>query len=175
LAGPVTALHFLVKKEPTMRGIFLLMFVAGNLITAVHADDGLIKRISNYSVSETLDRYENSVRERGMTVFARIDHSQGAAKVGKALRPTQLLVFGNPKVGTLLMQGNQAAGIDLPMKALAWEDDKGQVWLAYNRPEYLAERHGIRDRDPVLEKMRKALRGFCARAVGSQAGDVQPD
>jgi uncharacterized protein (DUF302 family) len=100
-----------------------------------------------------------------MTVFARIDHAKGAAGVGKPLRPTEVLIFGNPDIGTLLMQSNQTAGIDLPLKLLAWQDDAGQVWIAYNDPAYLVQRHTITDRDPVVEKMRGALSNFAAIAT----------
>jgi uncharacterized protein (DUF302 family) len=100
-----------------------------------------------------------------MTVFARIDHSKGAAKVGKSLRPTELLIFGNPKVGTLLMQSNQAAGLDLPLKALAWQDGNGDVWLVYNDPAYLADRHQINSSDPVIDKMRQAMEAFSRGAT----------
>lgn len=129
------------------------------------ADNGLITMKSPHSVDETLDRFEQAVKSKGMTVFARIDHTQGAAKVDLELRPTQVVIFGNPKIGTLLMQSNQTAGIDLPLKLLAWEDADGQVWIAYNDPGYLVQRHNISDRDPVVAKMRKALGNFTAMAT----------
>jgi uncharacterized protein (DUF302 family) len=135
------------------------------LVPAANADDGLVKVKSAHSVTETLDRLEKAVTEKGMTVFARIDHVEGAAKAGMPLRPTELLIFGNPKVGTLLMQSNQSAGIDLPLKALAWQDRNGDVWLVYNEPGYLASRHQIIDRDPVIEKMRKAMQAFSGTAT----------
>lgn len=149
-----------------MLRILPLLLVSVFLATAAGADNGLVKTKSAHNVSETLDRLENALTEKGMTVFARIDHSRGAGKVGEQLRPTELLIFGNPKMGTLLMQSNQDAGIDLPLKALAWQDGNGDVWLAYNDPAYLASRHGITDRDPVIEKMRKAMRAFSRTATG---------
>jgi uncharacterized protein (DUF302 family) len=149
-----------------MLRILPLLLVSVFLATAAGADNGLVKIKSAHNVPETLDRLENAVAEKGMTVFARIDHSGGAGKVGEQLRPTQLLIFGNPKVGTLLMQSNQDAGIDLPLKALAWEDSNGDVWLTYNDPAYLASRHGITDRETVIEKMRKAMRAFSRTATG---------
>ena len=103
------------------------------------------------------DKLEAIVKEKGFTVFARIDHAAGAAKVGKSLRPTQLLIFGNPQVGTALISSNQSAGLDLPIRVVAWEDASGQVWLGYTAPAALAGRHGITDRDPVIEKMTGAL------------------
>ncbi len=130
------------------------------------ADNGLVTMKSPYSVDETLDRFEKAVKSKGMTVFARVDHTQGADKVGLELRPTKVLIFGNPKIGTLLMQSNQTAGIDLPLKLLAWQDADGQVWIAYNDPGYLVQRHNIGDRDPVVAKMRKALGNFTAMATG---------
>ena len=148
-----------------MHRIVIILLAGVAMISAAHADDGLVKIKSAYSVSETLDRLENAVKGKGMTVFTRIDHAKGAAKVDKQLRPTELLIFGNPKVGTLLMQSNQNAGLDLPLKALAWEDSNGDVWLVYNEPGYLASRHGITDRDPVIEKMRNAMKGFSAAAT----------
>jgi len=142
----------------------LMVFVAGH----VNADDGLISIKSKYSVDETLDRLESVVKGKGLTVFARIDHTAGANKVDKELRPTKLLVFGNPKVGTLMMQSNQTAGIDLPMKALAWEDGTGQVWLTYNSAKYIANRHHITDREETVQKMTGALRKFTSHAAGLQ-------
>jgi uncharacterized protein (DUF302 family) len=100
-----------------------------------------------------------------MTIFTRIDHAAGAAKVGKQLRPTVVLVFGNPAIGSLLMQSKQTVAIDLPLKLLVWEDDSGQVWITYNDPDYLVKRHAITDRAPVVEKMRKAMSDFTAAAI----------
>ncbi len=142
----------------------LLLFAFSNSVLA--ADSGLIRVKSAYSVPETLDRFEDAVRDKGMTVFARVDHSKGAAGVSLQLRPTVLLIFGNPKIGTLLMQSNQDAGIDLPLKALAREDKNGDVWLVYNDPDYIVSRHGISDRDQIVAKMRKAMQGFSAAATG---------
>jgi uncharacterized protein (DUF302 family) len=107
------------------------------------ADDGLITVASRFSVRETLDRLVIFASQHGLTVFARIDHADGAAKVGMRLRPTELLIFGNPKGGTPLMQDHQSAGIDLPLKALAWEDADGKVWLTCNEAAWIAERHGL--------------------------------
>jgi uncharacterized protein (DUF302 family) len=127
----------------------LLVLVSSLLFLplAQAADDGMVTMKSPYSVDETLDRFEKAVTSKGMTVFARVDHAQGAASVDLKLRPTQLLIFGNPKIGTLLMQSNQTAAIDLPLKLLAWQDADGQVWIAYNDPGYLVKRHNITDRD----------------------------
>ena len=106
-------------------------------------DNGLITLPSEYPVAETIDRLAELVTARGLHVFARIDHADGAASAGIALRPTQLLIFGNPTGGTPLMQDRQTAGIDLPVKALAWEDADGRVWLSYDDAAWIAQRHGL--------------------------------
>lgn len=142
--------------------VFLIcLFISAGL----SADEGLVRLKSNYSVSETLDRFEAAVRAKGMTVFARVDHSAGAAGVDLKLAPNAVLIFGNPKIGTLLMQSQATAGIDLPMKALAFMDSSGQVWLVYNAPQYLADRHQIADRSKVIAKMNKALGAFAEKAT----------
>ena len=132
--------------------------------TIALAADGLVEVKSSKSVKDTMDRLEKIVMQRGLNVFARIDHAAGAAKVGKSLRPTELLIFGNPKGGTPLMACAQTTGIDLPLKALVREDASKQVWLGYNDPAYIAERHGVGD-CPVVEKLRKALADIAAAAV----------
>jgi uncharacterized protein (DUF302 family) len=98
---------------------------------------------SAFSVPETIDRLVKTATSKGLSVFARIDHAGGAAQVGMALRPTELVLFGNPRGGTPLMQDRQTAGIDLPLKALAWEDAAGHVWLTYNEAAWLAQRHWL--------------------------------
>ncbi len=107
------------------------------------SDSGLVTIPSAFSVRETIDRLVSTVTSHGLTVFARIDHADNATKVAMPLRPTELLIFGNPKGGTPLMQDRQTAGIDLPVKALAWEDADGKVWLSYNDAAWLAQRHGL--------------------------------
>jgi uncharacterized protein (DUF302 family) len=107
------------------------------------AADGLITIPSSFGPKETMDRLEAEIKAKGMTVFARIDHAAGAEEVGLPLRPTELLIFGNAKAGTPLMQANQPIGIDLPLKALVFENAAGRVWLSYNDPRWLAQRHGV--------------------------------
>ena len=107
--------------------------------------DGIISKRSGYSVAETLDKLSDVLRERGIQVFARIDHSGEAAKVGLKMPPTEVLIFGNPKGGTPVMLAAPTSAIDLPLKALAWEDGDGQVWLSYNDPDYLKRRFGVDD------------------------------
>lgn len=106
-------------------------------------DLGLVSRESPFSVGETIDRLATGAERAGLVVFARIDHSHNAAEVGADLRPTELLIFGHPTGGTPLMCDQQSAGIDLPVKALAWEDSNRRVWLTYNSAEWLAQRHGL--------------------------------
>ncbi len=130
----------------------------------VLAADGLIAVKSTYNAKDTMTRVEEVVKQRGLTVFARIDHAAGAAKIGKNLRPTELIIFGNPQGGTPLMECAQSAGIDLPLKALVWEDREGQVWVGFNDPAYLAKRHEAAQ-CPVVENLRKALDGIVDAAV----------
>lgn len=131
---------------------------------ATAAVDGLVTVKSPHSASETMNRLEDLVKKRGLNVFARIDHAAGAAKIGKTLRPTELLVFGNPQGGTPLMECAQTSGIDLPLKALVWQDESSQVWLGYNDPSFLAQRHGAAS-CPVVDNLRKALTGLAEATV----------
>lgn len=128
-------------------------------------NNGLIKIKSNHSVSETINRLETILNKKGMTIFKRVNHTAGAKKVGLTLRPTQLLIFGNPKVGTPLILCSQTVAIDLPQKALAYKDKKGQVWLAYNAPAYLATRHHIQGCKQALQKIAQALSNFAKFAT----------
>ena len=107
--------------------------------TLASAADGLIDLKSPHNAKTTMDRLEAQVKERGLNVFARIDHAAGASKIGKPLRPTELLIFGNPQGGTPFMECAQTVGIDLPLKALVWDDAAGQTWLSYNDPAYLGQ------------------------------------
>jgi uncharacterized protein (DUF302 family) len=107
------------------------------------SNNGLISVQSRVSANETLDRLLAALAARKLTVFARVDHASGAASVGLPLRPTELVIFGNAKGGTGLMQDRQSAGIDLPLKALVFEDADGKAWLTYNDPAWIAERHGL--------------------------------
>lgn len=108
-------------------------------------DNGMVHLSSPYSVPETLKKLVAVLQSRGLTVFARIDHSGEAEKVGMKMHPTQLIVFGSPKAGTPLMVASPTLAIDLPLKALVWEDAGGKVWLSYNTTEYLKQRHNIPD------------------------------
>jgi len=129
------------------------------------SEDGLVRVHSAFGVAETADRLDAALRDKGMTVFTRIDHAEGADRAGLSLRPTVVVLFGNPKVGTLLMQCDQDVAIDLPQKALIYEDAAGDVWLAYNDPAYLAGRHGLGDGEDVLQNISNALRHFAEAAT----------
>ena len=139
-----------------MRTLLSMMLFFG-LVMSASADTGVITKKSQLSVAKTLDKLEKIIKKKGLTLFARVNHSAGAKKVGMELRPTELLIFGNPKLGTPLMQNNQTVGMDLPMKALAWQDASGQVWISYNDPKYLASRHSITSQEQVVKKMTGAL------------------
>lgn len=142
-----------------------LLLLAFAVNGAIASDDDVIKKKSTHDVPTTVDRLEQIVTEKGVTVMARVDHAKNAESAGMELRPTQLLIFGNPKLGTTLMQANQQIGLDLPMKVLVWEDAEGQVWIAYVDPEELAERHGIDDDHEVVKKLAKALDAFTGAAA----------
>jgi uncharacterized protein (DUF302 family) len=106
-------------------------------------NNGMIDKLSKHSVAETLAKLQATLAAKGIAIFALVDHSGEAEKVGMRMRPTKLLIFGNPKGGTPLMLAAPSIAIDLPMKILIWEDDQGKVWVSYNSPEYLAQRHGL--------------------------------
>ncbi len=133
--------------------------------TAAYAQSSLTTIKSAYDVSTTAERFEKALQKKGMTIFARINHAEGAAKVGIKLRPTEVVIFGNPKVGSLLMICSQSVAIDLPQKALISEDENNQVWLTYNEPTYLAKRHDITGCDETIEKIDKALASFARIAT----------
>ncbi|MCU7931207.1 MAG: DUF302 domain-containing protein [Candidatus Thiodiazotropha sp. (ex Codakia rugifera)] len=138
----------------TLSVLTLLLLLTVNV---VQADAGLINVSSQFGVQETADRFVAAVQKAGLKVFNRIDHAAGAAKVDKTLRPTQLIIFGSPKVGTALLTSDQRVGIDLPLKALAWQDAEGKVWLSYSSPDYLFNRFAINDRAKVKKKITGAL------------------
>lgn len=147
----------------------LARFVASVLLALIvvlpaRAADGMTAVKSPHSVKDTVDRLETAAKARNLVVFLRVDHAAGAQKVGRTLRPTELLVFGNPQGGTPLMECAQSAGIDLPLKSLAWQDEGGQVWLGYNDPQYLAARHGAPTCAGV-PNLKKALEGLAAEAT----------
>lgn len=129
------------------------------------AEDRLVTKKSAHSVATTIDRLSEALKQRGIPIVARVDHAAAAERIGERLDATQLLLFGNPKLGTPLMQSNQKIGLDLPMKALAWRDRSGQVWLAYTRPSSLKSDYAISDRDSTFTAMEKALDTLTNEAV----------
>ena len=130
-------------QEPLNGFLCIGLTLATVLAGTAHAANNLVTKPSKYSVPETIDRLERAIMAKGMKIFTRIDHGGEAIKAGLAMRPAELLIFGNPKGGTALMVARPTAAIDLPMKALAWEDTEGKVWLTYNSPELLQERHNM--------------------------------
>ena len=124
---------------------------------SANLENGLIHLPSKYSVEQTMQRLEALLQERDVMIFARIDHSGEAAKVGLTMRPTKLLIFGSPKGGTPLMQAAPSIAIDLPLKALFWEDADGKVWLTYNDPAYLQQRHNVPGRTAAQYRRRERL------------------
>ena len=130
--------------------------------------DGLITLRSSNGPEETMNRFEAEVRKRGLTIFAHVDHAAGAAAAGLPLRSTELLVFGNARGGTPLMQADQTIGIDLPLKALAWKDASGKTWLSYNDAVWLAARHGITGHGAqVAAALTSAVAGLAKDAAGA--------
>jgi uncharacterized protein (DUF302 family) len=128
-------------------------------------DDRLVAKKSPHSVAVTLDRLSDVLKTRGIGIVARVDHAGAAQKIGQALKPTQLLIFGNPELGTPLMQSNRRIGLDLPMKVLAWEDDTGQVWLAYVKPDVLKSEHSVNGHDDIFNEMTQALDKLTDEAI----------
>lgn len=146
--------------------IFLVAITAmtSNTLSA-DTTNGIVQLKSTHSVTATINKLEGILLKKGMTIFKRVNHTAGAEKAGLQLRPTELLIFGNPKVGTPLMLCSQTAALDLPQKALAYEDENGQVWLAYNDPAYMAKRHKTKDCDAAVQKVTNALGKFAKIAT----------
>jgi uncharacterized protein (DUF302 family) len=131
------------------------------------AADGLIKVQSSHGPADTMERLVTEIGAKGLTVFARINHAAGAEQLGLALRPTELVIFGNAKGGTPLMQSNQEIGIDLPLKALVWQDASGDTWISYNDPAWLAKRHGLgAEAEPPVKAMTAMLGAVTRAAAG---------
>ncbi len=143
--------------------ILALALVAASVAPAA---EGVVDVQSAFGVAETADRLETVLAQKGMTVFDRIRHSAAAGRVGIELRDTELVIFGNPRVGSRLMQCAQSVAIDLPQKALVWEDVGGRVWVSYNDPVYLSRRHGIETCGGVVPKIQRALAGIVKAAAG---------
>jgi len=129
--------------------------------------EGLTTVPSQFAPKETMDRVETEIRNRGMNVFARIDHAAGAAEVGLTLRPTELIIFGNARGGTPLMQSVQTVGIDLPLKILVWEDAGGKTWLSYNEPNWIRRRHSVANAEQVVNSLAAVLSTIVRTASGA--------
>lgn len=147
----------------SLRLLLSLTLLAGATLLA-QAADGLVTLKSPHDAARTMARLVQQVEQRGLSLFARIDHAAGAARIGRQLRPTELLIFGNPQGGTPLLDCAQSAGIDLPLKALVWEDASAQVWLGYNDPAHIAARHGAAD-CPAAAQLQQALAAIAAAVV----------
>jgi len=146
-----------------MKRILFVVLLAASL--SAHAGTGLVTVDSKHDVKTTADKLVAKLKEKGMTVFIRVDHTAGAKGVGIKMRPTTVVIFGNPKLGSLLMNCAQTTGIDLPMKALIFETAKGKVKLSYNKPSYLRERHHIKGCEKPLTKITGALAKFAKAAT----------
>jgi uncharacterized protein (DUF302 family) len=133
--------------------------------SVVQANERLVTTRSPHAVPTTIDRLSDALKRRNVPILARVDHSSAAERVGEKLEPTQLLIFGNPKLGTPLMQSKQMIGLDLPMKMLAWRDGAGQVWLAYVKPEALRSEYAITDRDDTFAAMKQTLEKLVEETV----------
>lgn len=160
-----------LKWSAGIRGKVFAFFVVVTSLTGAHAmaQEGITTIKSNYGPKETMDRLEAEVRSKGLTVFAHIDHAAGAAQVGLPLRPTDLLIFGNAKGGTPLMQANQEIGIDLPLKILVWQDQAGTTWLSYNDSSWLAKRHGLgSDSEATVNTLDNVVSALAAAAATLQ-------
>lgn len=149
-----------------MRCLLWLCLLPFTGIATAH-DSGLVSLRSAHDVATTVARLQQHLQAKGMRLFAEVDHAAGADSVDLSLRPTHVVMFGNPAVGTPLMQCSQSVAIDLPQKMLVWEDAQGDVWLAYNDPEFLRWRHNIEGCDEVLEKVTAALSAFARTAASS--------
>jgi uncharacterized protein (DUF302 family) len=136
--------------------------------------EGMTNIPSSFGPKETTDRLEAEIMATGMTVFARIDHAAGAAEVGPTLRPTELIIFGNALGGTPLIQSVQTVGIDLPLKALVWQDAQGKTWLSYNEPSWIAQRHHLGVKAEILDKLSAALSNITAKAATNVAANPEP-
>ncbi len=132
---------------------------------AIAHDTALITKKSSFGVAETLDRLEALFSERGIVVAARVDHAAAAKSVDMDIPPNEVLIFGNPKLGSPIIQSGPTIGVDLPLRVLAWEDADGQVWVAYTDPASLRARHAITDRDPNFAQMTKVLDGLTNAAT----------
>jgi len=148
-----------------MKQLFFTLLFVFLVAPPTIAADGMINVPSSFNVEVTADRLESILKGKGMTIFNRVKHSESASNVGIELRTTELIIFGNPKVGSPLMKCQQTIAIDLPQKALIWEDDNAKVWVSYNDPGYLKTRHNVTGCEEVISKVKKALSGITKAAT----------
>jgi uncharacterized protein (DUF302 family) len=148
-----------------MKKMFIVLGVLFTMSLSVMASNGMVNVASDYDVKQTADRLESVLKKKNMKIFNRINHAKGAMGVGIELRDTQLIIFGNPKVGSPLMKCQQTVALDLPQKALIWKDNKGKVWISYNDPMYLKQRHNLTGCDKVLSKVTNALANITKTAA----------
>ena len=148
-----------------MKKVLVLGLLMMSYLPSLSAAEGLVSVKSIFSVEETANRMEQVLTNQGMTIFNRINHSASAVKVGIELRDTVLLIFGNPKVGSPLMQCQQTVAIDLPQKALIWQDETAAVWVSYNQPEYLQTRHVMEGCEENIVKITKALESIVQKSI----------
>ncbi|WP_343562320.1 DUF302 domain-containing protein [Kiloniella sp. b19] len=154
-----------MKKLVTLLATFALLSLSLLTAQADEMTSSLVTKKSNYSVTETLDRLAGAVTNGGGVIFARVDHAAGAKKVGEDLRPTEMILFGNPKIGTPAMLASQTMGLDLPLRALAWEDESGQVFLSYHLPVLIGDPHGLKDDHAALQKLTGVMKKLEAVAT----------
>lgn len=152
-----------MKKLYYLLSGLLLMAVSSTVTMAETM--GIVTRKSNHPVSVTIERLKDALSDKGMTIFAHIDHGKGAKAAGLLLRPTELLIFGNPRVGTPLMDCKQSIALDLPQKVLVYEDSHKDVWLLYNDPYFIARRHAMTGCERSLKKVATALERFADQAT----------
>lgn len=143
--------------------IFGILLIIGTV--SAQTSNGMINILSPFSVEQTTSNLEFLLEKKGMTIFNKIEHSKAAKKIGTELRDTKLIIFGNPKIGSKLMECKQSVAIDLPQKFLIWQDDEGDVFISYNSTQYLKQRHKIEGCDGVLKKVKNALAGITKAAT----------
>ena len=143
-----------------MKKFIPFIFLPFCFVSNAQATESLISIESHHTAKETADKFVSIIEQKGLTLFARIDHQKNAAGVDLSIRETEVIIFGNPKIGTPLIQCNQLAAIDLPQKVLVWTDSANKVWLTYNNPEYLKERHNLKGCDETVVKISQVLGGL---------------
>ncbi len=165
LSVGIIAINYCYLNNVVAQEIFADREIKTQVMETNSEDNGLVIWSSPHTVLETTNRLESIIEEKGLTLFARINHADNANKVGEELPPTELLIFGNPKVGTPLMRCSITVAIDLPQKILVWSDEQEQTKIAYNQPNYLNERHQLTGCEQVLEKVAGVLEGITKQAI----------